>query len=266
MGFRKQLCYGALVATILFACSAGVFVWSGHSPLKRGPTLEVTPESIELKTRDTATQQFTFSVKNVGDSDLEISDIVPLCQCTILSETKATIAPGGTWELKLDVRPPGVGQRTSGVEIHSTCVKSPVKRLSVIIGRQTDAPFVLRGPGALNIVSVADSDEATFFEVKTVERVHDAKWITQCRLVNLPFAEIEQVSYSDDPYGGGEYVERIYKYRVDIKGIVPEGSSGGFVQLLSEDATQGENVILNVVAGLDGEAQAVGGAAFVATQ
>ena len=66
------------------------------------PIIEITPKLFdfgEISYGDVA--EYTFTLKNLGDEDLEIKRVATSCACTTVKVTEETIAPGEETELQV---------------------------------------------------------------------------------------------------------------------------------------------------------------------
>jgi hypothetical protein len=227
-----------LVASViagLTALGAGALTISkGLGPLTRqGPVLEVKPDQVTVRTRSGKSERVSFVLGNLGDAPLMVQRIEPLCQCTLVSKPTEPIAPGASWRLELDVRPPGVGTRSSGVIVHSNCRAAPTQRLLVTMEREVEPPYVFNAPALVDFADGSQIGDSQQVLLKAVERGDQTPWLARSRLDDLPFAQLESVGFSEGSYGGG-YVERAYEFRVRLAESIPEGTHTGSITLLSE--------------------------------
>ncbi|OGG03510.1 MAG: hypothetical protein A3F83_09130 [Candidatus Glassbacteria bacterium RIFCSPLOWO2_12_FULL_58_11] len=128
------LCCGkALALTLALLCPALIF---GAGP----PLIRVDQPDYDFGTiyqGDKA--EHVFTIKNIGQQNLEIKNVRSSCGCTVPTIAKMNLGPGETTELKA-VFDSGRfnGSVTKNIFVYSNDLESPVTRLSIHMDVQVD--------------------------------------------------------------------------------------------------------------------------------
>lgn len=106
-----------------------VFVICVLSRYKVGPRLSIEPDVVELGTMSAgATAVHTVQLRNVGDQELHINDIIASCSCTVADIRQDSLLPGESTTVEVRFDSPGImGDVRKGLAVSSNDSESPLR-------------------------------------------------------------------------------------------------------------------------------------------
>ena len=147
-------------------------IWAGHiliiSPRKAdqsGPNIEVDPLEYDFGVVDNDKPvRYTFYVKNTGTSLLKIREIVPDCNCTLVSISSKIIAPGEQTQLTLEFDIGGDwGSKTTTATILSNDPHHPATRVVMRGIAKTTLPI---SPSAIELGHKVDNTKTVHKKIR----------------------------------------------------------------------------------------------------
>lgn len=167
-----RMCGSIFVVCLLI--STIVFVIQG--PTKDIPfklDLSVEPRQLVVRVED-ADQPLVFRIHNRGTAPVRIVDVETTCGCTVVTGVAGRfLQPNETVEVRVQVSPPTIGEKTSRLTIHTIPAQSSPTVVSVTLkGKDLVPPYIAYCPDVVSLSGTTTSSEVvTGFEVHTVEQI-----------------------------------------------------------------------------------------------
>lgn len=193
------------------------------APTNQGPRILVEEPSFDFGTADSSqTIEHTFTVKNVGDTSLEISNVRPSCGCTVANITERTVPPGGetkvTARLSLQGR---MGQQNKTITVESNDPQQPQVQL------------LLRGNVA-NLIELRP-DRVIFNQMGPRDTVSQAVDIVATG-PDTKFKIVSVASQTSNFTATADAIEEGRQYRITVttQGELPVGALYGTVRVVTD--------------------------------
>jgi hypothetical protein len=182
-GFRIRACSCiALVVTFL------TFVVMAEAQEKKRGILKIEKPVHDFGSVTQGTVvKHDFILKNVGNADLRIQQVVAACGCTATNASSEVIAPGGEGTIHVEFDTSGFsGSKSKGVRVLTTDMDNPSSDLTIKGNIETDVkiqPAVLNfgnvprssAPSKTVEVSVRPGSDVQLTEVKNYSKFIEAK-------------------------------------------------------------------------------------------
>lgn len=162
-----------LIFVVCLLASTVVFVIQGPTkdvPFK--PGLSVAPRQLVVRVED-AGQPFVFRIQNTSTAPVRIVDVETSCGCTVVTGVAGRfLQPNETVEVRVQVSPPTIGEKTSRLTIRTIPAQSSPAVVSVTLkGKDLVPPYITYCPDVVSLTGTTTSSEVvTGFEVHTVEQ------------------------------------------------------------------------------------------------
>lgn len=209
-----------LILTLLVAATAIAVFWSIRAtPTENGlqaTLLNAVNDDGHITVTETAPITIAFRVENLGTTALGPFHVTGVCDCDIVSNLPATIAPSSHAELAFRVRPLPAGATDGEVVITDSSGSNLSVPFSIV--NESPVPRVEAAPQILLSIVRGDSvvQDCRFV---CIEEADHEPFVAAAQVVGCPILEtlaVKIVETVDEPLRGTElYVRRVYTLRLE---------------------------------------------------
>ncbi len=217
---RRKLRIGVVLAATV--CGV-VLAWHAVKSHSLDSTVIVQPSTLEVRSgADSA--PLAFTVINQGNTVVEISDVTATCGCTVVKARQRKLNPHETMQVEVQASPPGIGEKTSRITIHTVPPQpQPLTVLVTLKGEEQAVPIVSYCAELLTLNGSVLGEEVTRqFEVHTIEKIDTKPWLANEQLA-VPDLRI----WYDEPPAETSFnsgaIRRVYNMKV---AVVLRGNDG----------------------------------------
>ena len=198
-----------ICTTSLFGCSS------------EGGALSATPDTIDLewKPENEGQQTVTATLRNDGGSLLNITNVQTSCQCTVATLEKASLSPGATSKLTLDVQVAEYGAQQIIVTVKTDSLLTPSTLVILnITGKAQSVPQLWRVVPT-TLIPFRETGSRLFgqVEIVTLEDSTNSPWIVGLPLnssENTASIKCELIDMSEQVWGAKSTVLRTYRFGI----------------------------------------------------
>ncbi|HEV7225013.1 MAG TPA: DUF1573 domain-containing protein [Pirellulales bacterium] len=179
----------------------------------------IAPSEIDVSaTAKGEAAKVRFTILNGGSETIEIAGITTSCGCTLAAPLKrSTLASGESVDLDVTATPPGIGEKTTYIDVFISASDRPAARAALrLVGEIPKTPRIVKAPQLVIVRGVFPELLSARFTVMADELKGQPEWIERIDADNGDIA-IRRDATSEEPGATPTTVRRTYHFVIEAK-------------------------------------------------